>query len=66
MKEKMYNLYYARLEETDKALDAIVYNRDKKLKKLNRRVARKTKKVLRKLGMVIPDSVKHNSNGETV
>lgn len=51
-------MYYERLKETDKKLEAIEAWQKKKLIKLYEKTEKKVMKVYRKLGATIPDSVK--------
>ena len=55
-------MYYDRLEETDKKLEAIEAWQKKKLIKLYEKSEKKVMKVFRKLGATIPDSVKGINN----
>ena len=55
-------MYYERLEETDKKLEAIEAWQKKKLIKLYEKSEKKVMKVFRKLGTTIPDSVKGTNN----
>jgi hypothetical protein len=63
--ETKLDIYYSRLEEVDKELQAIADERDKKIKKLLKqydavieKAAKKTEKTLAKLGKTIPEEVK--------
>lgn len=61
------NLYYEKLEETDKRLEAITKWRNRKFVKLNRKIdkvidkaSKKAKKVMAEVGATIPEEVKRN------
>ena len=51
-------MYYSRLKETDKKLEAIEAWQKKKLIKLYEKSEKKVMKVFRKLGATIPEEVK--------
>ena len=60
-------IYYDKLEETDKKLEAITKWRNRKFVKLNKKIDRvidkaskKTKKALAEVGAIIPEEVKRN------
>lgn len=55
-------MYYERLEETDKKLEAIEAWQKKKLIKLYEKSEKKIMKVFKKLGATIPESVKGTNN----
>lgn len=55
-------MYYERLEETDKKLEAIEAWQKKKLIKLYEKSEKKVMKVFKKLGATIPESVKGTNN----
>ena len=55
-------MYYDRLEETDKKLEAIEAWQKKKLIKLYEKSEKKIMKVFKELGATIPDSVKGINN----
>jgi hypothetical protein len=55
-------MYYERLEETDKKLEAIDAWQKKKLIKLYEKSEKKIMKVFKKLGATIPESVKGTNN----
>lgn len=52
-------MYYDRLEETDKKLEAIEAWQKKELIKLYEKTEKKVMKVFRKLGATIPEEVKN-------
>jgi hypothetical protein len=61
----MNNLYYEKLEETDKRLEAITNWRNRKFVKLNKKIdkvidkaSKKTKKAMAEVGATIPLEVK--------
>ena len=58
-------MYYQKLEQTDKKLEAITQWRNRKFIKLNKKIdkviiktSKKTKKVLAELGVTIPEEFK--------
>jgi hypothetical protein len=55
-------MYYERLEETDKKLEAIEAWQKKQLIKLYEKSEKKVMKVFKKLGATIPESVKGTNN----
>ena len=55
-------MYYSRLKETDKKLEAIEAWQKKKLIKLYEKSEKKVMKVFKKLNATIPDSVKGINN----
>jgi len=55
-------VYYNRLEQTDKKLEAIEAWQKKQLIKLYEKSEKKVMKALKKLGTTIPDSVKGTNN----
>lgn len=64
-------MYYQELENVDKALEKIVYKRDRKLKKLLKKydkvlakAGEETEAVLLRLGKHIPNEVKQRRNHE--
>ena len=52
-------MYYERLEETDKKLEAIETWQKKQLIKLYEKSEKKIMKVFKRLGTTIPEEVKH-------
>jgi hypothetical protein len=61
----MSNLYYDKLEETDKRLEAITNWRNRKFVKLNKKIdkvidkaSKKAKKAMAEVGATIPEEVK--------
>lgn len=61
----MSNLYYDKLEETDKRLEAITKWRNRKFVKLNKKIdkvinkaGKKAKKAMAEVGATIPEEVK--------
>ena len=68
---KMSNLYYDKLEETDKRIEAITNWRNRKFVKLNKKIdkviakaSNKTKKALTELGTTIPEIYKQTQQKE--
>ena len=71
LSSEMNDLYYEKLEETDKKIEVITNWRNRKFVKLNKKIDKvidkagnKTKKVLAELGTTIPEIYKQTQQKE--